>query len=124
MPRWFDDEIDENELDPTLFRLFDYWDDDYDRYFAVDLGNGYKVCVKFPQLLDGMTPDEIEYAIDYSKHFSYIMDSDSIDGGMNLLFDPWNRDEHRPDLEITDEEYCDILCFVDDYANEYVLQHS
>lgn len=124
MPLWFDDEVDENELDPNQFKIIDYWDDDSGRYFTVDLGNDYKVCVKFPQLFDEMTSDETEYTIDYPSHYSYIMDTDIIDGGMYIIFDAWNRDEHRPDLEITNDEYGEILCFVDEHANEYVLQHS
>jgi len=124
MPRWFDDEIDENELVPELFQLVDYWDDDADRYFTVDLGNGYKACVKFPRLFNELGSDEEEYNIDYFNHYSYIMDSDNIDGGMYIIFDAWNRDERLPDLEITDDEYGEILYFVDENATEYVLRHS
>ena len=80
--------------------------------------------MKFPNLFDELNDDEEEYNIDYFHHYSYITDSDTVGGGMNIIFDSWNRDEHRPDLEITDDEYGDILLYVDKYANAYVLQHS
>ena len=107
-------------LDPNKFQIGDFWDDHTDRYFEVSLGNGYRVAVKFPRLLEQTNGIDVNY----SKIYSYIMDCESYGDDLNILFDEWNKELDPPELEITNAEYDAILDFGDENANEYVNKNG
>jgi len=114
-------------LDYYNFKIDDFWDDgpygagDIDRYFVVDLGDGYSCTVKFPRINQAYGYDLGEEYIDYDSVFSYIIDCETYGDDLNILFDECNKNNNPPELEFTDEEYNDILNFVDDNAKDFVL---
>ena len=102
------------DIETFDLEIVDYWDDNDDVYFTVDIGDDYLVDVKYPRLLEKYS-DVLSNVI-FGDNYSYIMDC--AETGSEI----YNREMFGSFRSLKQSEIDEIIDFVDDNAQKYLAE--